>query len=62
VQVSHMFKLRICKESVIFFRLLKEKTEEAQEGKGRKEGGRLEKTGGIGEGKDGDKEWNRRGW
>jgi len=57
-----MFKLRICKESVIFFRLLKEKTEEAQEGKGRKEGGRLEKTGGIGEGKDGDKEWNRRGW
>ena len=45
-----------------FFRLLKEKTEEAQEGKGRKEGGRLEKTRGIGEGKDGDKEWNRRGW
>ena len=45
-----------------FFRLLKEKTKEAQEGKGRKEGGRLEKTGGIGEGKDGDKEWNRRGW
>jgi hypothetical protein len=45
-----------------FFRLLKEKTKEAQEGKGRKEGGRLEKTRGIGEGKDGDKEWNRRGW
>jgi len=45
-----------------FFSFIKRKNRGSTRGEGRKEGGRLEKTGGIGEGKDGDKEWNRRGW
>jgi len=56
-------------KSVIFFRFLKglrpsykRKNRGSTRREGRKEGGRLEKTGGIGEGRDGDKEWNRRGW
>jgi len=42
-----------------FFSFIKRKNRGSTRGEGRKEGRRLEKTG---EGKDGDKEWNRRVW
>jgi hypothetical protein len=44
------------------FSFIKRKNRGSTRGEGREEGARLEKTGGIGEAKDGDKEWNRRGW